>query len=460
MENTSKLNTSSKVALFVGAHPDDIELGAGGTAALLAQQSWSVWFLILTSEHDEKVAQTRKSEAVKAAERLSIPSDQVLFADLPDAHLVCNGKSVAAVRNLLVTNSLEPDIILTHTAADSHKDHREAHELVVASVRRSAILGFGVVNSLVRSDGHAGSFAPRVYVDVGRFYNRKVEALACHVSQKARIDLERVNKLCNEHGETIGAEFSEAFDLLVQEDTSPQQLALAMGLNDSPFHRFWLPLISERKLVIIHAVPVWRRSREFWWPSDGDRVGISRLYRTFNDVWHGRVPIEDHSCEGTAIERLLDSNDILLSGGAVSNHITRGYYNHFSNIRYVVDYTMPDYSDTRIADRSGQTTIRAKYSRPNVHGTRSVVSDVGILTIMPNPMCTDRVLIGCMGIHSFGSLACFLSLSDSRLLRDLTKLVRLPLQKTGYQVLIDYDVREEYATIRPSSFHVFELEGL
>jgi LmbE family N-acetylglucosaminyl deacetylase len=50
------MNGRPHEALFVGAHPDDIELGAGGTVARLTDAGWNVWLCILTSESDTSVA--------------------------------------------------------------------------------------------------------------------------------------------------------------------------------------------------------------------------------------------------------------------------------------------------------------------------------------------------------------------------------------------------------------------
>jgi LmbE family N-acetylglucosaminyl deacetylase len=81
MQYTRSRSDSRPIALFVGAHPDDIELGAGATAARLSAQNWIVWFLVLTSEADENVAELRKLEAAKAAITLGVDPCRLLFAE-------------------------------------------------------------------------------------------------------------------------------------------------------------------------------------------------------------------------------------------------------------------------------------------------------------------------------------------------------------------------------------------
>ncbi|TMQ96805.1 PIG-L family deacetylase [Actinomadura soli] len=451
-----ELARNEKVALFVGAHPDDIEIGAGATVARLAAQDWTVWLLILTSEQDEDIAQTRKLEALGAAQVLGVARDRVMFADFSDASLTCDGASVEQVRRLLGVHGVDPDVVFTHTYADSHKDHREANEITRATFRRRPILGFGVVNSLTRSKVHQSAFQPRIYVDVTETYGLKKHALHSHVTQKNRIDTARIDALYAEYGSSIGAEYSESFDLLIQEDSSPGRVRLALELNHSSFHKFWSTVLDNRELVIIHAAPVYRAKREGRWQSDKDREGISLLYRTFNELWEGRLPLADLSCKTSGVEAYLENEDILLSGGAVSNSITREYFNHFDGVRYVIDYTMPDYTDIRIRDRLSEESIRADYEAHQRLGTINVIRDVGILTVMPSPVNRQRAIIGCMGIHGFGTLGCFRYLTDPVLLRELVAEVDLPLAGLGYQVLIDYDIRNELPMIRPGSFHSFE----
>jgi LmbE family N-acetylglucosaminyl deacetylase len=448
------------IALFVGAHPDDIELGAGATAALLTKRGWTVWFLILTSEDDKTVTKLRKSEAAEAAAEMGLNAQQIIFAGFPDTRLVCNGSNVRAARQLLNEADIDPDVIFTHTHADSHRDHREARSIALAIFRRRPILGFAVVNSLIRSASRETDFEPRIFIDVNTVFGAKLSALARHRSQRSRIDMGRVSHLCHEYGQIIGSSYGEAFDLIIQDGTADIRIELIAGLNDSPFHSFWLQLLGSRSLTIVHAVPVWRRSRTYRWSADGDRLAVSSLYKAFNEFWQGRVPLEDRSCEDSDVDEFLESGDILLSGGPASNAISRNYFNFFPDLRYVLEYAMPGYRDMRIFDRINYVKIKATYGSLEAARTQTVTSDTGILTIMPNPMAPGRSLVGCMGIHRYGSLACFRCLSEQTLLGEISQLVSFPLDGVGYQLLIDYDVVRQRTSIRHESVYSFECREI
>ena len=78
--------------LFIGPHPDDIEIGAGATAARLAAMGKKITFLILTDGRygdgysgglkGDDLAELRKQESIRSAERLGVTD--VRFLDLSD----------------------------------------------------------------------------------------------------------------------------------------------------------------------------------------------------------------------------------------------------------------------------------------------------------------------------------------------------------------------------------------
>jgi hypothetical protein len=343
---------------------------------------------------------------------------------------------------------LDPDIVFTHIQEDSHNDHRAAYEICQASFRKKVILNFAVVNSLV-----ASKFEPRIFSDVSSLYDRKLSALRLHQSQASRVNEESLESLNQSFRVSLGFTNTEAFELTVQEG-SLNNLRLALELNDCPFHSFWYALLGSNKLMIVHAQAVHRKKKDFHWTTDKDRDGISLLSRAFNELWVGKSPIEDHSSLAEYAETYLETSNVLLSGGAVSNRITREFFNHFRGIRYAIDYTMPHYTDIVIFDRLKSKRITAKYKNDEL-GRRTPLKDVGILTIMKNPMAEGKWLLGCMGIHGFGSLACFEAISDRLLLKELMEMIGFPFHGRGYQILVEYDTRTERTSLRQATLYQF-----
>ncbi|WAC06736.1 MAG: PIG-L family deacetylase [Thermodesulfobacteriota bacterium] len=441
------LHRPAHKVLFVGAHPDDIEIGAGGTVARLIDSGWDVWFCILTTEDDPKKAQKRKIEAVQSAQVLGVDPSQIIFLDFPDKNLQCNGHSIEKFRMALKERAFDPDIVFTHGyESENHNDHRAAHAITRGTFRKKILLIYPVVNSLV-----ASSFLPKLFIDISSGYKRKLMALEKHESQSqhGRIRIEELTKLAKRC--SSGLDIAEAFEILIQEG-SDDQIGLLYGLNDCPFHKFWHSLIDTRILNIIHGLSVQREKRLWYWPGDKDREGVTLLSRAFQSMWYGPTPIDDYAPGTAFLESSLLKNDILLSGGAVSNLITRTYFNHFKGMRYIIGYSMPDYTDIHIRDLSSSKKIYAQYEDLPRHN-RTVTKDVGILTVMKNPLDETKQLIGCMGIHGFGTLACHKVLSSRILLKELMELIDVPLIYKGYQILIDYNVRNEKVTFRKKNLH-------
>lgn len=151
------------------------------------------------------------------------------------------------------------------------------------------------------------------------------------------------------------------------------------------------------------------------------------------------VDVQEVSCHSTGVETLLDRHHVILSGGAVSNRITREHFNHYRTVRYAIEYDMPDFRNIRIRDRVSALDICADYSTNDL-GSVSPRRDWGILTVMNNPQCPGRKLIGAMGIHGFGSKGVYRAISDPPSLRELMNHVGVPDQSRGFQVLVRYDV--------------------
>jgi bacillithiol biosynthesis deacetylase BshB1 len=174
--------------LAVGAHPDDVELGAGGTIATLVAQGHSVALLHLTrgeagTRGDEA---TRRREAERAAEILGAASLE--FLDCGDGGLRHGVEEEDAVIEVL--RRRRPEIVLAPPPADRHPDHGRAFQLVRDACYFAGLRGREVAGSasphrpgLLLSYMLHDSFEPDLIVDVTARWETKLEALAAYESQ-------------------------------------------------------------------------------------------------------------------------------------------------------------------------------------------------------------------------------------------------------------------------------------
>jgi LmbE family N-acetylglucosaminyl deacetylase len=162
--------------LAIGAHPDDIELGAGGMLLSLAGSRPRVRYVVLTGTAE------RQEEASNAAHAFLPGVDpEAEFFDLPEGRLPAAWGHVKEILEA-VARSASPDVILAPSANDAHQDHRTIGEIVPTVFRDQLFLAY----EIPKWDGDLGR--PSVYfplsADIAR---RKVELLhKCFPSQRDR----------------------------------------------------------------------------------------------------------------------------------------------------------------------------------------------------------------------------------------------------------------------------------
>jgi LmbE family N-acetylglucosaminyl deacetylase len=143
--------------LVLGAHPDDIEIGCGGTILRWASEGRiaKVTWVVLSGTEE------RADEARSSADRfLTDITDRVVMVErFRDGYFPTEG---APLKDLFETikASVEPDVILSHDLHDRHQDHRLVGELTWQTFRDHLVLEYEVP----KYDG--GSSAPNVFVEV------------------------------------------------------------------------------------------------------------------------------------------------------------------------------------------------------------------------------------------------------------------------------------------------------
>jgi LmbE family N-acetylglucosaminyl deacetylase len=190
--------------LVIGAHPDDIEIGAGGLLLGLARSQPRVRYVVLSG------TERRQAEArAAAAEFLAGAELTVELHDLPEGRLPAVW---GAVKELLedVARSVTPDLVIAPSAGDAHQDHRTIAELIPTVFRDQLYLGY----EIPKWDGDIGR--PTVYYPVpDDDARRKVELLhKCYPSQRGRDwwDDEVFLGLARLRGMECRARYAEAFN--------------------------------------------------------------------------------------------------------------------------------------------------------------------------------------------------------------------------------------------------------
>ena len=162
--------------LTIGAHPDDIEIGCGGTILkLIEQRSLSeVWWVVLTG------GTKRAAEASQSADALlgDLPGKRVIVEDFRDGYFPYDGAEIKEFFEEL-KSELSPDLILTHQRSDLHQDHRVTCELTWNTFRDHLILEY----EIPKYDGDMG--APNLFVSLDESVCRKkIDHLMTHFASQ------------------------------------------------------------------------------------------------------------------------------------------------------------------------------------------------------------------------------------------------------------------------------------
>jgi len=192
--------------LCLGAHSDDVEIGAGGTLLRLMEASprCAVTWVVLSGDerrHDEARASfdlfTERHAATKSLICHAFPDTlfPTRFADLKSAF------------NDL--KHLDPDLVLTHARKDAHQDHRTVNALTWNAFRSTQVWEYEVP----KWDGDLGR--PNLYVPLtDEQADRKIELLmAAFASQRSKhwFDAETFRGLMRLRGLESNARYAEAF---------------------------------------------------------------------------------------------------------------------------------------------------------------------------------------------------------------------------------------------------------
>jgi len=164
--------------VVIGAHPDDIEIAAGGLLLSVAAASPGLRVrYVLLSGSPERHAEAR------AAAAAFLPGADLSFAlhSLPDGRLPAHWETVKQSLHA-VADTVQPDLVLCPWVGDAHQDHRLLGELVPTAFRSA----FALQYEIPKWDGDLGR--PTVYLPlVDEVARRKVELLhASFPSQKSR----------------------------------------------------------------------------------------------------------------------------------------------------------------------------------------------------------------------------------------------------------------------------------
>ncbi len=164
--------------LAIGAHPDDIEFGCGGTLIKLSKLGAQIHLFVASLGEMGGDPEARMLEAKKSAEMLGA---QITFGGLKDTYLSYSKELIMKIEE--VVGNVSPDITFVNFFEDTHQDHYALSKATITATRYSKNLLFYEVPST------SANFKPDVFTDITDVLEDKLALLLAHESQVDKVNI-------------------------------------------------------------------------------------------------------------------------------------------------------------------------------------------------------------------------------------------------------------------------------
>jgi LmbE family N-acetylglucosaminyl deacetylase len=165
--------------LALGAHPDDIEAGCGGTLIKYALNGHRVFQMVMTAGEQGGAGAARRREQQRASRHLR--AEKIFWGGYPDTKVPAGQELIRKIER--VVKAVDPHFIFVHYHDDTHQDHRHLAISTITATRYTR-------NVLFYEGPTTQNFSPTVFVDIDPVLPRKISALKAHQSQVTKTNIE------------------------------------------------------------------------------------------------------------------------------------------------------------------------------------------------------------------------------------------------------------------------------
>ncbi len=195
--------------LAIGAHPDDVEHGCGGTLIKLARQKADISLCIVTDGSAGAAAEIRQKEQSCAAEILGV--NKVFWGGVKDTQVSLSKNLIDRLDTIIA--EVKPTEVYVNWPEDTHQDHM--------NLARAAMVAARYVKRVIFYEAYTSqNFSPNFFVDITPVLDEKTELMKCHKSQvkkpsPAHIDMiESMQAVARFRGFQGNVQYAEGFKLL------------------------------------------------------------------------------------------------------------------------------------------------------------------------------------------------------------------------------------------------------
>jgi len=194
-----------KVLCF-GSHPDDLEIGMGGTISKFIKKGFDLQVVVA-----RECIGNRFEEQRKANEVLGVTKFTSMNLKLTQETEM---EEIGLITQLI--EACQPDRVYVHCNNDSNQHHRRLSKYVMSALRRTNISMYLYSPTTIRSVT-VNKFAPTVYEDISEEFDTKLKAIKCHKSQMDKYGddyYEYVQHKDAHNGYEIDVRYAELFQIV------------------------------------------------------------------------------------------------------------------------------------------------------------------------------------------------------------------------------------------------------
>lgn len=202
------MKVNFKKMMFIGPHPDDVELGCGGLISKYSKGT-QMTYLILSPCLEDPKNKNILEEAREAISILGLPTEGLVIENLPRRTFHDQRRKIREIL-ISVREKHKPDIVFSPSIRDIHQDHSVAAEEILRLFRDVGVISYEAPRSSL-------FFEPNLYVELSdENLKTKIDALMRYRSQydKYYFKPDVIRSFARMRGSQCKVQYAEAFEVL------------------------------------------------------------------------------------------------------------------------------------------------------------------------------------------------------------------------------------------------------
>ena len=202
------MNITFKKLLFVGPHPDDVELGCGGIISRYSKGA-QMMYLILSPCLEDPKNKNILDEAREAISRLGLPTESLIIKNLLRRTFHDQRRKIREIL-ISVREEYKPDVVFCPSIKDIHQDHSVTAEEALRLFRDIGVISYEAPRSSL-------VFEPNLYIELSdENLKSKIDALMRYRSQydKYYFKASVIQSFAQMRGSQCRVKYAEAFEML------------------------------------------------------------------------------------------------------------------------------------------------------------------------------------------------------------------------------------------------------